>query len=574
MPRSADMVFRNGYVYTADNSRTVAEAAAVEDGKIAFVGSNAEAEPWIGDGTKVIDLEGKLLMPSFFEAHGHAQALAQLLYSTNVTGLESVEEYAEAVKVFIQEHRNYEFILGNGWTNAIFPPTGPRKEVLDAISMDIPIAIWSEDHHSLWVNSRALDVAGITKETPNPFGGVIERDVTGEPSGTIRESAADLVMHVIPDFTVEQYKKAIKEYQNMANSLGFTGVFDPVLPVGGNAIKAYKMLSQSGELTMRVRGAYVTDPEKGPEQIKSFVDARFIDNENDLFQINTVKIFADGVIEGGTAYLLEPYAEGARRKKDYRGLPVWETGALNEMFDNAEKEGFNIHVHSVGDAATRETLDGLANAERQNGKKDYRNAITHLQIVDPTDILRCKELDVIGVINPYWAIIGNYYYELEIPYLGQKRAEEEYPIQSFIKEGVKLASASDFPVTDCPNPLLGIEIGVTRTSPDDLLKKITSDPQNPKYKKPLWCEEKASLEDMIDTFTYNGAYANFLEKETGSIEVGKSADMIVLDQNLFRIPETEISNTKVLLTLFQGKEVFIAGHSFHDCWHTRISFLP
>jgi Predicted metal-dependent hydrolase with the TIM-barrel fold len=552
----AEKVFMNGFVYTSGYNSRLAEAIAIRDGKFIFIGNQDEIQSWIDKDTEVIDLNGKMILPSFFEAHCHAQSMAQLMFSVDITEAETFKEYISSVNTFATEHSDYQCITGFGWTNTTFPPCGPQKEDLDEICKDIPVALWSVDHHSLWVNSKALQLAGITKDTPDPRGGRIEKNEFGEPSGTLREGAADLVMKAIPDFTVEQYKASILEYQRMANGLGFTGSFDAVLNVESNALTAYKELASNGDLTMYFKGAYCYDMEKGFEQIKAFCNARENDNVSELFQINTVKIFEDGVIEGATAYLTEPYAEGANLPEGSRGEPIWKKELLKQAFTEIEKNGFQIHVHSIGDAATKETLDAFDFAKNQNDKRDQRHAITHLQIVDASDIPRFKKLGIVAVVNPYWFTKDDYFYNIQIPYLGKERAEKEYPLNSFFKEGVTVASASDFPITCNPNPFVGIEIGVTRLTLEFLLPMICSDPDDPKFRETLWPDEKASRQDMVDSFTYNAAFAHFLEDETGSIEVGKSADMIVLDKNIFDIQETEISGAKVLLTLFKGEEVY------------------
>ena len=254
----------------------------------------------------------------------------------------------------------------------------------------------------------------------------------------------------------------------------------------------------------------------------------------------------DGVIEGSTAYLLAPY----EHMPGFRGTSLWDTEVLKESFKAFDKENFQIHVHAIGDAATRITLDAFECVRDANDDRDSRHQITHLQLVDPEDIPRFAALDVIGIPQPIWHLKGEYYAKLSLPYLGRERSDRQYPMKSFIDAGVKMASASDFPVTiPCP-PLLGIMIGTTRCEPGI----IGSD-------EVLWPEECMSLDEMIASFTINGAYANFLENDTGSLEVGKAADLVVLDRNLFEIPASEINNAKVLLTLFEGKEVY-RDHSF------------
>jgi predicted amidohydrolase YtcJ len=555
---AADTVLTNGYVYTGGTSPKTAEAVAVKDGIILFVGSAADTKQYIGAGTKVVDLKGKMLMPSFFETHGHAQSQTSMVYSVNLKGLKSVDEYLKVIKEFSDANPDAAAITGFGWLNTMFTPEGPNKELLDKIRSDIPISLTSEDYHSAWVNSKALEMGKVTKDTPNPAGGgVIEHNAQGEPSGTLRESATGLVDSIIPDYTVAQYKEGIKAYQEMAQSLGFTGAFDAVLGEGSNAIEAYKELAKSGELKMRFRGVYITDTEQGAEQIKQLAAARQKDDAGDLFKINTLKFFEDGVVEGLTAYLLEPYAPGTGKPDGYKGAPKWNIDKLKEVVAAGEKAGFQIHIHAIGDGAVRDSLDALAYAEQKNGDKDYRNAITHLQLVAPADIPRFKELGVIAAVNPYWHFKDDYYYDLQLPYLGEARAEKEYPMKSFVDAGVMIASASDYPVTAPPDPLFGIQVGITRTVPGGTLSYgAVQDPNDPKYKLPLWPEESVKLSDMITSYTYNGAYANFLEKETGSIEVGKSADMIVLDKNLFEIPSTEISHAKVFMTIFKGEEAY------------------
>ena len=239
-------------------------------------------------------------------------------------------------------------------------------------------------------------------------------------------------------------------------------------------------------------------------------------------------------------YLLEPY----KHKPEFLGEPIWGPEALNSLCNALDKEKIQIHVHQIGDAAARITLDALEYALEMNGKRDSRHLITHLQLVTPEDILRFKRLGVIGVPQPFWFKIDEYYWNLALPYLGKERADVQYPMQSFIDAGVTMASASDFPVTIPFDPVIAIQLGITRSEIGKATEEI------------LWPEERASLEDMIASFTTNGAYANFLENETGSIEVGKQADLVVLDQNLFEIPPTEIASTKVLLTLVDGKQVF------------------
>jgi predicted amidohydrolase YtcJ len=301
-------------------------------------------------------------------------------------------------------------------------------------------------------------------------------------------------------------------------------------------LTGFKQLESRGALRMILRGSILIEPDKpAGQQIEFMLDQR-ASNRHPRFQTNTAKLFVDGVVEGGTAYLLEPYANNA----DYYGELIWEPGELNTICAALDKEQVQIHIHVIGDAAARIALDALEFAQLQNGKRDARHMITHLQLVTPEDILRFKQLDVIGLPNPYWFKVDDDYHVLAVPYLGEERAKIQYPMRSFLEAGVRMASASDFPVTVPFDPLMGMEIGVTRSNLGTAAGDI------------LWPEQRVSLEDMVASFTINGAYSNFLEDHTGSLEIGKQADFVVLDQNIFNVLPEEIGRTKVLQTYVEG----------------------
>jgi predicted amidohydrolase YtcJ len=542
---AAGLVLRNGYIYTVDGRRTVTEAVAIQDGKFLCVGSNSEVSKYIGKETRVIDLEKRMVLPGFIDSHCHpAYGAAHELFDIMFTGLNSIEEYKKAIRDFAAEHPDAKFIKGRGWKNTLFGKAGPDKRIIDEIVPGIPVALDDDGGHATWVNSLTLKLAGITKETRNPRGGMIERDpATGEATGTLREGAAHLIADLFPDYTVEQLMQALEAYQKMAAQFGITTAHDAAVDAGGNDFNAYENLEREDRLAMRFRASLFVDPQKGLEQVKPLVVERE-KSRGELFQANGAKIYIDGVVEGGTAYLKEPY----RHLANFRGVPRWDTDKLNRMCAELDKNKFQIHVHSIGDAATEMILDAFAYAAAENGRRDSRNLITHLQLVDPHDIPRFKALAVVAVPQPYWFMKDDYYYNIQVPYLGLKRADAEYPMESFFKAGVVVASSSDYAVTIPCDPLRAIQIGMTRTVPG------VTDP-----KEALWPAERATLAQMIASFTINGAYANFLENTTGSIEVGKTADLIVLDQNLFHVPVEEISKAKVILTLFAGKIVFSAG---------------
>ena len=536
----ADLVLKNGLIHTMNGAGVRAEALAVKDGRFLFVGTNEAVNRFMGTETRAVDLGGKLVLPGFIDSHCHPSAAVEQFGAVALFGMRSVAEYQKAIVDFVNAHPGATVIRGSGWSNTVFGPAGPDKAILDEVVRDLPVALSSEDGHSTWVNSRALDLAGVTKETKDPPGGVIERDpVTGEPNGTLRESAAGLVSKVIPDYTVEELARGLEEYQTMALAFGITTAHEASLGVGGNSLEAYKALETAARLRMRFRASLYTDPEKGPEQVREQAAERDR-NRGPLFQTRTAKIFIDGVIEGGTAYLKEPYAH----KPGFRGKPLWTPEALDPICAALDKKGFQLHFHAIGDAAVAEALDGIAFAARINGRRDSRAMLTHLQLVSPEDVLRFKALGAVAVTQPFWFMKDDYYSNIQVPYLGLKRADEEYPMESFFRAGVMVTSSSDYTVTIPCDPIQAIQIGMTRSRPG------LTDPG-----AVLWPGERASLEQMLASLTVNGAYANFLENTTGTIETGKSADLIVLDKNLFDLPADKIGTAKVILTLFEGREV-------------------
>jgi predicted amidohydrolase YtcJ len=507
--------------------------------QISFVGSNEDVRAFVGPDTIVIDLGGKMVLPGFVDAHAHPSHAVDFFGNISLYLLGSQSEYELAIREFITDHPDKEIYRGSGWADTLFPNLGPTKEILDAIVPDRPLAIVSYDGHSLWVNSITLEKAQITEDTPDPEGGRIERDpITGQPSGTLRETAAKLVEGVIPDYSLDEMKNALLAYQEMATRAGITMSHDAWLDTP--SIAAYKALAAEEKLKMRFRGSITLKPDQDiPPQIEAVLRER-IENTHPYFRIPAAKIFVDGVVEGATAYLHEPYAH----KPDSRGKPIWGPELLNETTAALDKKNLQIHYHVIGDAGASITLDALEIALKKNGARDSRHLITHLQLVTPEDIQRCKELGIIGVPQPFWFKIDSYYWKLARPYLGKARADRQYPMKSFFDAGVIMASSSDFPVTIPCGPLIAIQTGITRSSTEKPSEGV------------LWPEERVSLEDMIASYSYNGAYANFLDHQTGSLEPGKQADLIVLEENLFMIPIEEISTTKILLTLIDGKEVF------------------
>jgi predicted amidohydrolase YtcJ len=562
--KPADTVFKNGYIYTVNPGARVAQAVAVMDGEIVYVGSNQGADAFVGPSTKVVKLGGKMMLPGFIDSHMHASMTVSSLYSVLLYGMTSVDEYVAAVAEFAAANPTMDVIRGQGWSNTVVADNGPLASSLDAVVSDKPVAIMSEDGHSYWVNSYALAQAGITGATPDPVNGVIERipdsvdadNPYGVPSGTLRETAANLVTDLLPDYSVQQYKDGIGVFQQgVAAPAGLTTVFDPLMYVGSNGVQALEEMASADELTVRFRAALALTPEDDLAKWVPDAKAERARHTDGMFQTPAVKIFADGVVEGHTAYLDEPYADALEYKGDatYRGEPIWQPADMNKAFAKLDRAGFQIHTHAIGDAATTETLDALAYARKANGAHDWRPGITHIQLVDPKDFPRFAKLGVTAVPDPYWFIKDDYYTYLQLPYLGLPRADEEYPMKSFFDAGVTVASASDFPVTIPPDPLMGIAVGVNRWAPDYVYEY----PAPPSLDGVLWPEERVTVKQMIRSFTIGGAKANYLEKKTGTIKVGKRADLVVLDTNLLKVADpTQLFSAHVLFTMGNGQVLF------------------
>lgn len=561
--KAADTVFVNGVVYTVDDCGTVASALAVRDGRVVYVGSTKKAKKYIGKQTEVVDLDGRMLLPSFGDAHAHINMATSFVYSVNLYGLPDVAAYQAAILAFAEANPDMASISGSGWSEAMFPGIGPLKEDIDAVVSDRPVVLRSDGYHSVWVNSFALAAAGVNGFTEDPEDGRIERvpgtiglpgSPFGEPSGCLRETATGLVEPLVPDYTVEQYKAGLLFFQEQfAGPLGYTLIHDPLLVPGSNALQAYEELAQQGALTMRVRGALSIGPaavggtgQTVDEQLAA-ADAERALHTTDYFQTPAVKIFADGVIEGHTGYLLEDYLD----TPGYRGIPIWEDAALNEACAEADGMGFQIHTHGIGDAAVRQLLDAFEYTAEMNGPRDRRPLVTHLQLTAESDIVRFGEMDVSALPQPYWAVKDSYYYYVQVPFLGQERADLEYPIKSFFDVGANVASSSDFPVTPWPNPMIAIQAGVMRWLPESVFGG------SPAPGDVLWPEERCSVDQMIRSYTYGPAYANYLEDVTGTLEVGKSADLVVVDRDLTAIPSEELGEAVVLMTMFEGEPVFI-----------------
>lgn len=535
----ADLALTGGVIYTVDAARRFAQALAVRGGRLVAVGSDADIEPLVGPRTRVLRLEGRMVLPGFQDAHVHPALGGLLEMRCDLHGASSRQACIELVARYASAHPDVEWITGGGWSIDDFPRGLPERGDLDAVVSERPVFLANRDGHGAWVNSRALQLAGITRTTSDPRGGRIERDELGEPSGTLHEHAMELVRPLLPATTPTEWEAAILLAQAHLHRLGITAWQDAC--IREETLAAYRALAERGELTARVEGNLLWRDDRGEEQLDDLLAQRELGTLGRL-RIRGAKLFLDGVIENFTAALLEPYLDASGRPTDNRGLRLFEPEDLRRYVTLLDSRGFQVHVHAIGDAAVRGALDAFEAAGKQNGFGDTRHHIAHIQLVHPDDRQRFAELGVVANAQPLWACQSTIIRDLTIPFIGPQRAGWLYPFGSLHRAGAVLAFGSDWTVSTA-DPLYQIEVAVTRTAPGG------------DYGDPLLPHERIDLPAALAAFTVGAAYANFLEHETGTIEAGKLADLVVLDQNLFS-PGVRPSEARVLLTLLEGAIVY------------------
>jgi predicted amidohydrolase YtcJ len=532
----ADLILRHAAVYTVDAARSWASAVAIRDGRITFVGDSLPPG-LIGPATEVVDLAGKMVLPGFQDGHVHLIDAGVQLGECALDNLRTEAEIADTIRAYAAAHPDLAWVRGSGWQLPVFQDGNPSKAVLDRIVPDRPAIFDAADGHSAWVNSKALALAGITRDTPDPLNGRIERHPkTGEPTGTLREDAVYLVHKIVPDRTDAELAAGLQRAQELANRFGITTVFSAATDEAG--LRAYSAADRRGILSLRVIAALSLGDPLPDSMLPRLRDLR-TRFASARVRPTAVKLFADGVIEARTAALLAPY----RDRKGNAGKPIYDSTTLNELAAALDREAFQIHVHAIGDRAIRMTLDALAYARARNGAHDARHTITHLELIDPADIRRFRALGAVANFQALWANGDEYLTEMTEPTLGPIRSRWLYPIASVVRTGAVVSGGSDWSVSSL-NPLEAIEVGITHRPPDQPNQAAW----NP--------AERADLATMIAMYTINAAYANHQERDTGSIEVGKRADLIVLDRNLFEVAPQDIHAARVLRTLLEGQTVF------------------
>jgi predicted amidohydrolase YtcJ len=532
---AADLIITNAKIWTVDKSFPTAQAVAVLGDRIVAVSSNADVDAWRGPNTRLIDAKGKLLLPGFNDAHVHFVSGGMQLTNIQLNDATSAEEFARRIGERAKITPKGEWIQGGNWDETKWNPANmPAKDLIDALTPDTPVFVSRYDGHMGLANSLALKLAGITAKTPDPHGGTIVRDAHGNPTGALKDAATDYIDKVIPPLSHEQRVKIVKRALAHAASLGVTSVQHMVASYEDIAV--YSELLQRGELTARIYAApLITHVE---DQSKLGIGHAF---GGSYLRIGALKAFADGSLGSGTAYFYEPFLNQGNN----RGLLSDEMQPISLMRDRyleADAAGLQICTHAIGDEGISTILDLYADVIKAHGESDRRFRIEHAQHMAAKDFERFAQLHVIASVQPYHAIDDGRFAESHI---GHDRASRTYAFRTFLDHGVRLAFGTDWEVAPL-NPMLGLYAAVTRA---------TLDGKNPNGWFP---EQKMTIAESVEAYTMGSAYAEFQEKEKGSITVGKLADMVLLSDDIFSIAPEKIRDVKVLKTVVGGKLVYDA----------------
>lgn len=521
---AADLVVLTDRVWTGTTADgPVAQAIAVRGDRVAAIGTAEQMREFTGPGTRVIRAPGTSVVPGFQDSHVHAPFGGRNLLNVWLNDTEGLPAYLDVIAAFAAEHPDQPWIVGGGWAMEFFPGGTPHRRDLDRIVPDRPVFLYNRDVHGAWLNSRALEIAGITRDTPDPADGRIERDADGEPTGTLHEGAAYRVNDtIVPLPDLAAWRAAVQRGQEHLHALGITGWQDAwVTPA---TLEAYRTLAEDGLLTGRVVGSLWWDRHRGLDQIPEFLGQREQASgagagRGPGFFPTTVKIMTDGVLENYTGAMLEPYCDGCGGHSDNHGISFVERDLLAAAVTELDGHGFQVHLHAIGDRAVRNALDALEAARTAHGMNDLRHHVAHIQVVHPDDVPRFARLGVVANCQTYWAQSEPQMDELTLPFLGPQRAQQQYPFASIARSGARLAMGSDWAVTTA-DPLDQIEVAVRRIDPHH------------RDNAPFLPGEALGLEQAFSAFTAGSAYVNH-DPDGGVLRVGGRADLALLSQDVF-----------------------------------------
>jgi predicted amidohydrolase YtcJ len=524
----------NGYTLSGDHLVQFG-TLAFDQGRVLEVGDEPALMRKYPD-AKRIDGHGRTLLPGLIDAHGHVMDLGMENTQIQLTGTTSLAEAQERIRAYARAHPKSHWLLGDGWNQELWKlGRFPRSSELDEAAADRPAVLWRVDGHAAWLNTRALRLSGITRSTPDPVGGRIERDADGNATGVLVDKAMDLVERIVPQPTDAERRVALRSAFAHMHSVGLTGVGDAGCP--GWEIALYRNLADRGELTVRM---YAMIRDTGSDFDVVSKSGPLVGYGDDRLTVRAVKLFADGALGSRGAAMLAPYAD----MPSQRGLLFMSDDEMEHKVEKALRAGYQVNIHAIGDAANHQVLEAFEHAYAAIDGRALRNRIEHAQVVALTDIPRFKQLDLIASMQPTHATSDKNMAEDRI---GRERLKGAYAWRTFLKQGTRIAGGSDFPV-ESDNPFFGLHAAVTRQDHDD---------QPPDG----WHAEQAmTLLEAFRAFTVDAAYAEHWEQSIGSLEPGKWADFILIDRDLFKVAPKEIWKIQVEQTWFAGRKVYDREH--------------
>jgi predicted amidohydrolase YtcJ len=534
---AADLIISNARIFAG--GRSTDGALAIEAGRIVSVGDLEEVRRNSGQRTESIDADGGLVTPGFIDAHVHPLSGGLKLANCSLEGAADLDEGLRMVSAYAAKYPDREWIWGGGCNMAWFEHGNPSAAALDRVVADRPALLYSRDGHSAWLNTKALDLAGINSSTADPVDGRIERLANGSPQGTLHEGAMNLADAVVPETGPVEWERALLVGQEYLLALGITGWQDADVQPAQEA--AYLAVAGRGELIASVVGALWWDRHRGSEQIEDLIGRRTLMAPR--YRPTSVKLMLDGVFENFTAAMLEPYRDAKGQPTGNAGMDFIEPAALQEIVTQLDRLGFQCHFHAIGDRAARNALDAVAAARKANGDFGLTHHIAHIQFVHEDDIRRFRPLRVAANAQALWACHEPAMDDLTLPFLDASQAGRLYPFGRLLRSGAQMVMGSDWSVST-PNPMLQAEVAVTRRSPDD------------READPLLPGEALNLAQALEAFTLGSASINRVDDRVGSIEPGKDADLVIFDRDPFL--EKPIGEATVVATLIEGKVVFEA----------------
>ena len=558
LPEGSAVRVRNGRITAVEHAQASPDGSVRTAGSAGPAGSRRPVVPvqrhGLGDQVTVVDLNGGTLLPGFIDAHVHPVFGGEQMRRCDLTAARTLAEYRDIIAAYLRAHPGAGWVTGGGWSMEAFPGGVPTAAALDDIVPDRPVFLPNRDGHGSWVNTEAIQLAGIDASTPDPADGRIERDEHGNPVGMLQEGAAQLVSRLIPALTEADRDEALLDGQAYLLSMGITGWQDAIvgrLHGSGDQLPAYLRAAQNGTLLANVVGALWWERDRALDQLDELIDRRALaqDAGGRRFRPTSVKMMLDGVAENHTAAMLEPYLDGHHCHTDVSGLDFIDPEELPRYVTALDAAGFQVHFHALGDRAVRNALDAIEAARRENGDSGLRHHLAHLQVVHPDDVPRFAQLAATANIQPLWAAHEPQMDELTIPFLGDRRAAWQYPFASLQQAGAALCAGSDWPVSS-PNPLWGAHVAVNRITPDG---------NGADHADPFLPEQRLELAAILAAYTSGSARINGLESVTGAVRVGLDADFAIVDADLSRIAPHEIGQAAVLQTWIRGELAYQHG---------------